>query len=66
MGKKQRRLITEAIGGLPENAPRVILATGSYIGEGFDDATLTNSLSAPQLSARFRRLNKGGLAVSGI
>jgi len=25
---------------VPESAPRVILATGSYIGEGYDDARL--------------------------
>ena len=40
MGKKQRRSIAEAIAAVPEDAPRVILATGSYIGEGFDDARL--------------------------
>jgi hypothetical protein len=40
MGKKQRRSIAEAIAGVPESAPRIILATGSYIGEGFDDARL--------------------------
>ena len=38
MGKKQRRTIAEAIAAVPESEPRVILATGSYIGEGFDDA----------------------------
>ena len=33
---------------MPESAPRVILATGSYIGEGFDDARLdTLFLSMP-------------------
>jgi superfamily II DNA or RNA helicase len=37
MGKKQRRTIAEAIAAVPENEPRIILATGSYIGEGFDD-----------------------------
>src|SRR5260370_22967780 len=40
MGKKQRRSIAEAIAAVPECEPRVILATGSYIGEGFDDARL--------------------------
>jgi superfamily II DNA or RNA helicase len=50
MGKKQRRLITEAIGGLPENVPRVILATGSYIGEGFDDARLDTLFLAMPIS----------------
>jgi len=45
MGKKQRRLIAEAIAAVPESAPRVILATGSYIGEGFDDARLDTLLT---------------------
>ncbi len=40
MGKKQRQTIAEAIAAVPESEPRVILATGSYIGEGFDDARL--------------------------
>jgi hypothetical protein len=33
-GKKQRRTTAEALASLPENEPRVILATGCYIGEG--------------------------------
>jgi len=40
MGKKQRQAIAEKLGSLPEDVPRVILATGSYIGEGFDDSRL--------------------------
>jgi len=40
MGKKQRRTIAEAIAAVPESESRVILATGSHIGEGFDDARL--------------------------
>jgi superfamily II DNA or RNA helicase len=40
MGKKQRRAAAEALASIPEGAPRVILATGSYIGEGFDDPRL--------------------------
>src|SRR5439155_14683226 len=38
MGKKHRRATAEALAAVPENESRVILATGSYIGEGFDDA----------------------------
>src|ERR1051326_4119148 len=38
MGKRQRRNAVETLGAIPEGAPRVILATGSYIGEGFDDS----------------------------
>jgi superfamily II DNA or RNA helicase len=40
MGKKQRRLIAERIEGIPDDEERVILATGRYLGEGFDDARL--------------------------
>jgi superfamily II DNA or RNA helicase len=40
MGKKQRRSIAAALASVPESESRVILATGSYIGEGFDDARL--------------------------
>src|SRR5260370_19049695 len=40
MGKKQRRTIAEAIAAVPESESRVILATGSYIGQGFDDSRL--------------------------
>jgi superfamily II DNA or RNA helicase len=40
MGKKQRRAIAEKLSSIPEEVSRVILATGSYIGEGFDDPRL--------------------------
>ena len=38
MGKKHRRETAAALAPVPESESRVILATGSYIGEGFDDA----------------------------
>ena len=38
MGKKQRRETAAALASVPEGESRIILATGSYIGEGFDDA----------------------------
>jgi hypothetical protein len=48
MGKKQRRSIAGALASVPECEPHVILATGSYIGESFDDARLdTYSLRCP-------------------
>jgi superfamily II DNA or RNA helicase len=50
MGKKQRRLIAEALAAVPEGEPRVILATGSYIGEGFDDARLDSLFLAMPIS----------------
>jgi superfamily II DNA or RNA helicase len=40
MGTKQRKQIAESISAVPPNEPRIILATGSYLGEGFDDARL--------------------------
>jgi superfamily II DNA or RNA helicase len=40
MGKKQRRLLAERIASIPDDEERVILATGRYLGEGFDDARL--------------------------
>ena len=40
MGVKQLRAITARLATIPENEERVLLATGRYIGEGFDDARL--------------------------
>jgi superfamily II DNA or RNA helicase len=50
MGRKQRRTALEAIAAVAEDKPRVILATGSYIGEGFDDARLDTLLLAMPVS----------------
>jgi superfamily II DNA or RNA helicase len=36
MGKKQIAKITDAIHSIPPNENRIILATGKYLGEGFD------------------------------
>lgn len=40
MGKKRRQALAEQLAAIPDGTPRVILATGSYIGEGFDDSRL--------------------------
>ena len=40
MGAKQRRAIAEQLTAIPDGEERVLLATGRYIGEGFDDARL--------------------------
>jgi superfamily II DNA or RNA helicase len=50
MGKKQRRTTAEALASVAEDEPRVILATGSYIGEGFDDARLDTLFLATPIS----------------
>jgi superfamily II DNA or RNA helicase len=50
MGKKQRRSMAETLASVPEDESRVILATGSYIGEGFDDARLDTLFLAMPIS----------------
>ena len=50
MGKKQRRETAAALASVPEDESRVILATGSYIGEGFDDARLDTLFLAMPIS----------------
>lgn len=72
MGKKQRQAITEALYAVPVSEPRVILATGSYIGEGFDDARLDTLFLAMPISwkgtlqqyvGRLHRLHDGKTVV---
>ncbi|MHB8302669.1 MAG: DEAD/DEAH box helicase [Acidobacteriaceae bacterium] len=51
MGKKQRRLTAETMAAVPDdNESRLILATGSYLGEGFDDARLDTLFLAMPIS----------------
>jgi len=40
MGKIQRQEVMNKIKTIPDREERLILATGRYIGEGFDDARL--------------------------
>ncbi len=40
MGAKQRHQATAALQSVPDGEERVIVATGRYLGEGFDDARL--------------------------
>jgi superfamily II DNA or RNA helicase len=37
---KQRKLIKDQLDAIPESEERLIIATGRYIGEGFDDSRL--------------------------
>ena len=66
MGKRQRTALAERLAGLPADQPRVIVATGRYLGEGFDDERLdTLFLALPiswrgtltQYAGRLHRLN---------
>lgn len=52
MGAKQRRAIVEQLTSIPDNEERVLLATGRYIGEGFDDARLDTLLLSTPISWR--------------
>ncbi|MEQ1910101.1 MAG: DEAD/DEAH box helicase family protein [Vicinamibacterales bacterium] len=40
MGKKQRQAVVDRLSAIPREEPRVILATGKYVGEGFDNPRL--------------------------
>lgn len=40
MGTKERRTVMERLTSIPDGEERLVLATGRYIGEGFDDARL--------------------------
>ena len=52
MGKKQRDALASQIKAVPEDQQRVIIATGRYIGEGFDDARLDTLFLAMPISWR--------------
>ena len=65
---KQQRKIMEHLAAIPADEERLILATGRYIGEGFDDARLdTLFLALPiswkgilvQYAGRLHRLHPG-------
>ncbi len=40
MGVRERREIMERLAAIPDHEERVLIATGRYLGEGFDDARL--------------------------
>ncbi len=50
MSTKQRKRLAESLAAAPCEEPRVILATGSYLGEGFDDPRLDTLLLAMPIS----------------
>ncbi len=65
---KERREVEEQLSSIPDDEERLILATGRYIGEGFDDARLdTLFLALPvswkgtlvQYAGRLHRLHPG-------
>jgi len=52
MGSRQRKAIAERLAAIPRDEDRVLLATGRYIGEGFDDARLDTLLLTLPVSWR--------------
>jgi len=72
MGAKQRRQVAESLKSIADGEERVIVATGRYLGEGFDDARLdTLFLTMPiswrgtlaQYAGRLHRLHLRKLDV---
>ena len=68
MGQRESREVQNRLAAIPETESRVILATGSYLGEGFDDSRLdTLFLTLPiswkgrltQYAGRLHRLHAG-------
>jgi superfamily II DNA or RNA helicase len=67
MGKRQRQRLAEQIANLPVDQARVIVATGRYLGEGFDNDQLDTLFMAlpiswrgtlTQYAGRLHRLNE--------
>ena len=50
MGVKQRRALMAQLTSIPEHEPRILVATGRYLGEGFDDARLDTLFLAMPIS----------------
>lgn len=72
MGKNQRRESQEQLANIPADEERLVLATGRFIGEGFDDARLdTLFLTMPvswkgtlvQYAGRLHRIHSGKTEV---
>jgi superfamily II DNA or RNA helicase len=72
LGAKADRAVRAQLAAIPPNEERILLATGRYIGEGFDDARLdTLFLALPvswkgtlvQYTGRLHRLHPGKLEV---
>ncbi|MEW6569509.1 MAG: helicase-related protein, partial [Chloroflexota bacterium] len=72
MGARQRREVAEQLAAVQDGEQRVLIATGRYIGEGFDDARLDALFLAmpvswrgvlEQYAGRLHRLHEGKRVV---
>jgi superfamily II DNA or RNA helicase/very-short-patch-repair endonuclease len=54
LGRRQLAALQARLLSIPDGEPRVLLATGRYLGEGFDDARLDTLLLAMPISWRGR------------
>jgi superfamily II DNA or RNA helicase len=52
MGRRQRAEVAQRLAAVPDGEERLLLATGRYIGEGFDDSRLDTMLLALPISWR--------------
>jgi len=50
MSTKERKIVMEKLGSISDDEERVLIATGRYIGEGFDDARLDTLFLAMPVS----------------
>lgn len=60
MGAREIKALEEKRASVPDESPRVLLATGSYLGEGFDDARLDTLFLALPISWRGRLTQYAG------
>jgi hypothetical protein len=61
MGKKQRQAVNDRLAAIPRQEGRIILATGKYVGEGFDDPHPSSGQRHSRVAYRCRSSVRSGL-----